>query len=113
MEAAPDGSGTTGTMQISIAQAMVRLCRFDQALTMLLETDDEATVFHSALFRYRATLAEAAAGLDDPETARIHARGRTGPPRRPRSVLTSPGVGRAHADSTKIELLRSLADHSP
>jgi len=113
LEAEPHASGTTGTVQISIAEALVRLGRLDEAVTMLLEADDEATVFHSALFRYRATFAEAAHGLGDTENARAHARAALELLDAPDQFSRHPGVGRAHSDSAQIGHLCRLAGDGP
>ncbi len=109
IEERPDLNATTGTAPISLAAAMVRLGRYREALDVLAGVDDTALTMNAAVFRYRAALAEAAAGVGDTQTAGRAARLALEVLGAPDQFWRHPGVGRALADRSLVRRLRRLA----
>ncbi|WP_141137500.1 tetratricopeptide repeat protein [Blastococcus mobilis] len=105
----PDLNGTTGTARISLASALVRLGRHEEALAALDDVDDAALTMNSAVFGYRVVLAEAAAGLGDRDTAAHAARAALDLLDAPDQFFRHPGVGRARPTRAQLRRLRALA----
>jgi predicted Zn-dependent protease len=109
LERQPDLNKTTGTARISLAAALVRLGRHDEALAALDDVDDTALTMNSAVFGFRAVLAEAAAGLGDRETAAQAARSALDLLDAPDQFARHPGVGRARPTRAQLHRVRALA----
>lgn len=105
----PDLNTTTGAAHISLAGALLGLGRPEEAVRALGGVDQSALTMNSAVFRYRATLAEAAAAVGDRHTATEAARQALALVDAPDQFSRHPGVGRARAAATQIERLRTLA----
>lgn len=105
----PDLGTTTGTARVSLASALVRLGRHEEALAALDDVDDAALTMNSAVFGYRVVLAEAAAGLGDRGTAAHAARAALELLDAPDQFSRHPGVGRARPTPGDLRRLRALA----
>ncbi len=107
---APDGSGTSGLVFLSLAELLTATGRPREALLLLDTADmDSLTTFTSSLFRWYVAHANAALAVGDRETASADAAHALWLAEQPSQYTRHPGVGVVTPDETLLLHLRRLA----
>ena len=105
----PDQNGTSGQVHIGLAEALTAQGRHEEALQALDREPAGGLTLHSAVSRWEAALALAAAGAGRRDEAREAARRALALLDAPDQFPRHPGVGRARLDPEQQALLRELA----
>jgi predicted Zn-dependent protease len=104
----PDLNGTSGAVHISLAEVLIEMGRYDDAVEVLGMRPLSSLTMNAARFRWNAALAHAASAIGEHDVAK-QAAGRAldlldAPDQFPRH----PGVGRPSPDAADVERLRRL-----